>query len=145
MARSLDIFSRRMNVLANRLVSGADRLTRKVALVADQVIVSETPVDTGRAKSNWIVNLDAPASDTIEAYAPGEQGTTEGQNIQAALDQGSTVIANYRTGSEIHITNNLSYIQPLNDGSSDQAPANFVETAIQEAVNAVQSSHILDG
>lgn len=135
-----------MTVRAGRIGDNTTRLVRKVALAADQAVVSDTPVDTGRAKSNWIVELNSASSDTIEPYAPGRKGSTEAQNAQAAIDQGEAVISGYRSGNNvsIHITNNLPYIGELNNGSSSQSPANFVEQAVAEAVAAVNSSRIID-
>ena len=141
---SLEAFSRRMRIRSEKVVENVDKLVRKVALVADQAIVSATPVDTGRAKSNWIAQLNSPATQTISAYSPGELGATTAQNEQAAIDQASSVISGYNYGDEIHITNNLPYIQRLNDGYSGQAPTNFVETAVSQAVKAVSSARVLD-
>lgn len=125
-------FSARMRVRAKAVSENSDRLVRKVALSVDQALVSGTPVDTGRARSNWIVQLDAASDQTIEAYAPGSGASTVSDNTQAALAQGSREIAGYSGDhhSEIHITNNLPYIEQLNDGWSHQAPANFVQEAI---------------
>jgi hypothetical protein len=142
---SLSDFSRRITLRGRKVAEGADALTRKVALAADQAVVSGTPVDTGRARSNWIAAIGGPASSVIDAYVPGESGSTEAANTQAALNQAETVISGYTAGEEIHITNNLPYIQRLNDGYSAQAPANFVEHAVMEAVQVVQFGRIVDG
>lgn len=143
---NLSEFSRRITLRGRKVTEGADALTRRVALAADQAVVMSTPVDTGRARSNWIASLGGPASATIDAYAPGEAGSTEAANTQAALDQGEAVIRGYRgEGQEIHITNNLPYIQRLNDGYSAQAPANFVEQAVLEALQVVQFGRVVDG
>lgn len=141
---NLNEFSRRMNLRADRLGTNADKLVRKVALVADQAIVTSTPVDTGRARSNWIVQLDSAADQIISAYSEGRSGSTESENTQAAIDQGSRVISNYQTGRVIHISNNLDYIQDLNDGTSAQAPPNFVEIAVMEAVEAIRGSRLVE-
>lgn len=137
---NLNEFTRRIRARANTLGDNLTKAVRRVAITADAAVVLGTPVDTGRARSNWIVALGAPSSRTIEAYAPGEKGNTEAANTQAALDQGESVITGYVSGQdmEIHITNNLPYIQRLNDGYSAQAPANFVELAVMEAVGAAR-------
>lgn len=140
-------FSRRITLRGGTIATRADNLVRKVALVADQAIVVGTPVDTGRARSNWIVQIGSSADSPIYPYTPGERGSTGAANAQAAIDQGQRVISNYVGGSgqSIHITNNLSYIQKLNDGFSAQASANFVETAVFQAVRAVtQGSLVTD-
>lgn len=137
---SLNEFTRRIRARANAVGDKVTKAVRRVAITADAAVVMATPVDTGRARSNWIVALSAPASGVIEPYAPGEGGSTGPANTQAALDQGEQVITGYTAGHdiEIHITNNLPYIQRLNDGHSAQAPANFVETAVAEAVAAAR-------
>ena len=142
---SLSEFSRRITIRGRKVAEGADALTRKVALAADQAVVFGTPVDTGRARSNWIAAIGSAPSSVIDAYSPGEAGSTEAANTQAAIDQAESVIRGYNYGEEIHITNNLPYIQRLNDGYSAQAPANFVEQAVLEAVQVVQFGRVVDG
>lgn len=145
MAQDLNQFSRRISLLGQRVADNSDNLARKVALAADQAVVSATPVDKGRARSNWIAQIGSAPSDIIEAYAPGEGGSTAAQNTQAAQAQAEAVIRNYRYGDEIHITNNLPYIQRLNDGYSPQAGANFVESAVLEAAQVVQFGRVVEG
>lgn len=140
---SLSEFNKRIRVRTTRIVANTDRLVRRAATAIDQALVSSTPVDTGRARSNWIASINAPASSVIEAYVPGVEGVTGAQNAQAALTQAAGVISGYKTGQEIHLTNNLPYIGRLNDGFSRQAPANFVEEAILIGSRVVQSSNIV--
>lgn len=139
----LDDFSRNFTIQVDGIMNNIDGVVRKVALVADQAVVMATPVDTGRARSNWISEANNSSEQIIEAYTPGEQGNTAAANTQSALDQAEQVISGYRAGDSLHLTNNLPYIQALNDGSSAQAPANFVEIAIQTAVDAVQNAVIV--
>jgi hypothetical protein len=126
-----------------QLEVNASKIVRKAALVIDQAVVTSTPVDTGRARSNWQVQLNAAPEGTIESYVPGEGGSTGAQNTAAAIEQAKAEVANFKEG-EIHITNNLPYIGRLNQGSSAQAPANFVQTAIQQGVSAVRNSRLLN-
>ncbi len=135
-------FSRRIRTVAADISSNADKLTRKVALAVDQTVVMATPVDTGRARSNWIVSLGAPVSYTVPAYTPGKGQSTAQQNAQQAIDQGKAVIAGYNGGTSINITNNLVYIGALNNGWSAQAPANFVEQAIMAGVQVIPQSQV---
>ncbi len=123
-------FSKRMKAHGANVVKNGNAIKRKAALAVDATVVLATPVDTGRARSNWQVNLNSAADGSIEPYAPGKSGSTAGTNAQAALDQGKQVIGTAQPTQAIHITNNLPYIGRLNDGSSAQAPAGFVQTAI---------------
>lgn len=133
-------FSKRIAVLAVSLEEGVHRTVRKAALAADQAIVLATPVDTGRARANWVVSINAPASGERPMPSSPAAGASE------ALEQGREVVGRYGTNSShsaIHITNNLPYIGRLNAGSSAQAPAGFVEEAVQAAVAAVREARVL--
>ncbi len=136
---SLDRLARRMKMRANNVPREVNRVKRKAALAIDQAVVLGTPVDTGTARSNWVVTLDGPSDRTQEAYSKlvgGDIGETA--NAKAAMDQGKEVIARSKPEQDIHITNNLPYIVPLNEGSSAQAPAAFVEEAVDAGVKAAQ-------
>lgn len=132
-AKSLKQFGIDMRGRAAKLPDRADQITRQVALAADRAVVVATPVLTGRARANWQATLGAPAVGTVSDGAVGARraGTVAGPTAAAA-----NVIALYKGGpsAAIFLTNNLPYIVPLNNGHSKQAPAGFVE----KALNAVQ-------
>lgn len=122
-------FAASMQATAKKIVVNVDAGWRLTALAIDAAVVTSTPVDTGRARSNWRVSTEKQ-SDVFDAYAKGKGGKTVGENTSAALDQGKAAV-DAATGNTIYISNNLPYIEPLNDGSSAQAPAGFVELAVQ--------------
>jgi hypothetical protein len=145
-------FIRRIKLRADNLPREVGKVVRLAALAIDQTIVMATPVDTGRARSNWLVSLSTPREDMIEAYAPiPKMVSTPGSrlreraNAQAALNQGQAQIAARQPGEAIFISNNLPYIQRLNDGYSAQAPAAFVAASIDAAVAAVAGAKIDTG
>ena len=86
-----------------------------------------TPVDTGRARGNWFVSLDRP-NRTVDDFRKARQAITDG--IATIND---VVNGKFRT---IVLSNNLPYIERLNDGYSTQAPKKFVENEIDRVVNA---------
>jgi len=136
---SLRDFSVRMRRRVREVEVGVDRIVRETALLCDRELVLTTPVDTGRARSNWQVSVGAAETEAIPAYSEGEGGSTGAANAQAALDQGRAAVAGRGQGQTIFITNNLPYIGRLNDGYSAQAPAGFVQTAVQTAVEYVRN------
>lgn len=139
-------FGKNMKRAANTVQQNADRIVRKCALALDAALVMATPVDTGRARSNWQVSLDTPVTGTVEPYSPGKDGSTSGPNAQAAIDQGKATIGSYKGGganSSINITNNLAYIGKLNEGHSAQAPAGFVEKAVMVAIAAIKDENVI--
>ena len=144
---SFSQFSKRMGKIATDVEVNADKTARKTVLAVDQAVVLSTPVDKGRARSNWVAELDVPFEGELEPYVAGEAlGLGEAGNASAALAQAAAVASAYNgnINSEVHITNNLPYIQVLNDGSSDQAPANFVEEAVIEGTRAVKDAKLLE-
>lgn len=106
-----------------KVIGTLEKTVRAVALIVDSALVNTTPVDTGRARSNWLPSLNIPDVRIVE---PGQK-----PNIRNAILQ-------YNIADNILITNNLPYIQKLNDGSSKQAPAGFVDAALQVGKQAVR-------
>jgi len=122
---------------ADNIPKNVNKIIRLIALAIDQQLVISTPVDTGRARSNWIVStVDFPR--LVRApFAPGSGlGKGETQNAKAALDHGKSVIRSSKEGDAIYISNNVDYILDLNNGTSAQAPKFFIEAAILNGMKA---------
>lgn len=140
---SLERFSRRMKQRAGRIGREANRVKREVALAIDQALVTSTPVDTGTARSNWIVSLGQATDEIRPPYArTSKGGIGETANARGALAQGKSKISKSREEEAIHITNNIDYIRDLNDGKSPQAPAMFVEDAINTGTQVARGAKI---
>ncbi len=77
-----------------------------------------------------------------DAYSAGQKGSTAAENTAAALEQAKKALAGYRVGFPIVLSNNVDYIDDLNKGKSAQAPALFIQRALQAAVAAFESSGI---
>lgn len=137
-------FASRVQNISTRIGTNADQAVRKVALAVDQTVVMATPVDTGRARANWQVRAGIAPTEVIPPYVEGKGGSTAGQNVQAALDQGKIAISSAAPGQEIHITNNLPYIGALNNGHSAQAPAGFVEQAVNAGIETIRQARLID-
>lgn len=124
---------------ALKLVTGiAQEATRQ----AGAYVASETPVDKGVARSNWIATIDKPAEGTIPAYAPGSHlGIGEEANLRAAMNQHDQVTAQFDAAknTSLHVTNNVDYIGELNyTDHSAQASPGFFERAIPFAVSKIR-------
>lgn len=129
-------FNDRLKKLGERIRHNARETLKATAFAIDQALVTSTPVDTGRARSNWIVSLGSPTNEVVETYGPG------GASTQGALGQARDTLAGYTDGS-VYISNNVDYIGALNDGSSAQAPAGFIELAIETGVATVKKAQLL--
>ncbi len=146
MANDFGDFVRRINVHADNVPREVSKVMKKAALAVDQTVVMATPVDTGRARSNWIVSLGEPVDVIRRPYAPLPEGQDpskigETGNAQGAINQAKAEIERHKTGA-ICVTNNLPYIGRLNEGHSSQAGAMFVEEAVQAGVQAVANEQI---
>lgn len=112
-----------------KLVSQA---VRKITLDIDRNLTLATPVDTGRARANWQVTISKPASGVIDFDGGGDNNANKSAASAYSTNQTITALsAKMPEYPIVYITNNLDYIQRLNNGTSEQAPANFVETSIQ--------------
>lgn len=135
-SRSFGQLAKRLNVRVKQFSQNTERAVRRAAIAADQAAVTRTPVDTGRARGNWQVAVGSPALQPVAVGGP--------QAANAALAQGKAVISGWKLGGgSIYITNNLAYIVPLDNGSSQQAPAGMSQFAIQAAREELRKAKLL--
>lgn len=140
---TLENFTRRIRIRADNVPRAVNRIVRQCALAVDQALVLGTPVDTGRARSNWIVSVGQPVLTDRPPYAPGSLlGLNETANARAAIDHAKSVILQRQPEQTIYITNNVPYIEKLNRGYSAQAPAMFVERAVEAGITAVAGARL---
>jgi hypothetical protein len=88
-------------------------------------IVHATPEDTSHAVGNWQVGLGSAPGGIVAGTDPGGA---------AALAAGLGTIAGATLKQTINIGNNVDYLAYLLDGSSDQAPADFVNKEVDKVV-----------
>lgn len=115
-------------------------------------VVKATPVDTGRARSNWQVGVGDVVADDLEPYLQYEKGTgsfAETENAQAAIEAGDERLKGYTKG-DIFISNDVrnpkdgkGYIDALNAGSSSQAGRNFVNLAVMAGIEEINGVDLI--
>lgn len=123
-----------------------DRILTRTALAVDQVAVTETPVDTGRARANWRVAIgkepEADPRDPVEA-GPRKSAAREAANAKLAIEEGRAIITRSQLAfSPIFISNNVAYIERLEAGSSRQAPEGMLRAAVQAGVKVASKERI---
>lgn len=107
------------------LRTAVTQVVRMLALEIDAELRKATPIDTGHARRNWIASVGSP--NTQEA----KDDSARAQGIQAILS--------YELASgSLWVSNSVRYIRALNYGHSQQAPAGFVERAVDLAMQRVQ-------
>lgn len=129
---------------SQQVAKNANFLVQRVATKFLETVVDQTPVDSGKAITNWLVGVGYSPRGYYESLYPGTEGNTATANRRAAKSEGKAKIKSRTTGRTIYIANNAPYIQRLNDGYSAQAPAGFIEAARVEAEQIVSKTKLLE-
>lgn len=82
------------NAFERKVEGLLDKVVRKVALDIQGDLDRSTPVDTGRARSNWFGSVGSPRKDAQEIFTGSP-----------AVD-----FSGYKNGLKVFISNNLSLI-----------------------------------
>lgn len=93
-------------------------------LTLDAKLRRATPVDTGHARRNWISSVSQPHGAEVDDDAAHAAGIAEVLRYTLSL-------------GPIWLANNAPYVRRLNYGWSKQAPAGFIERAIDETIQEV--------
>jgi len=111
-------FDRDLVGIAKELNIDVGKVVIKLALDLHKKFSKRTPVDTGRARASWDIKEGGPSE-----FVPPE-GTHSGPKPQDGSGLTGTTIT--------FVTSAIHYMEYLNQGSSKQAPAQFIEIAIAE-------------
>jgi hypothetical protein len=102
-----------------------NKLARAIAMDALKGVVLKTPVDTGRARGNWEVTTGKPSVNVDIASYEGKhipEKLAETVVASRAIENGAGVIATAEPEKQvIWVSNNVPYIEELENGSSKQA------------------------
>lgn len=124
-----------MGFIAEKVGKNAELAVKRAAIAADQDAVLRTPVDTGRARANWVVSYGNPVFRISKAKdRSGDKAIAQGRNVIGSW--------NLKLGT-IYITNSLPYIVPLDTGLSDQAPNGMTRFAIEAARDQLRRARLL--
>ncbi len=130
----LATFARRIRRRAQQVETEVGKVVTETAILIDQTVVLATPVEFGGARANWLPSIGIPITEPTEDLDPSGQAT---------IAKGAAIIQSRAPGETVFISNNIHYIGLLNDGSSSQAPANFVQIAINTAIAFLRRRKIL--
>lgn len=116
---------RQAEEIGRRLKKYIEQVFKALTLEIDKELRIATPVDTGFARANWVPSVGSPSLGEVQGEAEHAAGVS--QVLSFRLEDGSTWVCNA-----------AEYIQRLNYGHSKQAPAMFIEAAVDRAVQAIQ-------
>ena len=98
-------------------VVGLEISVRATFIEALSAVMRATPVDTGRARSNWFTGVNRTPTVTSTRTRDGSR----------RLRDGARLARTFRAGGSLTLVNNLPYITKLEDGHSRQAPRGMVK------------------
>lgn len=114
--------------IGERLRKHIETIVKALVLEIDKELRKATPVDTGHARANWVPSVGAP-----------HVGEVEGLSAHAA---GVAEVLRFRLGDgAMWVSNGVDYVPILNYGTSQQAPAMWIEAAIDRAVATIQARY----
>jgi len=107
-----------MEKFAKQAEINLETVVKRVSFEVYNKAKKNTPVDTGRARGSW--NISEEYSD-LSTLPEGQYpvGTTN-------------AVGNISGKDEVHISNNLEYINALDEGRSRQAPSGMVDVTIAQ-------------
>lgn len=115
----------------------AERTIAKLTLDIHYNLLRATPVDTGWARANWVPSLGIPIEPPQPDFQTRDERAQAVSGARGAQEAGQASIVGYRLAAgPAWISNNVPYLEELNQGSSKQAPAGFAQMAIATAVLA---------
>lgn len=124
-------FTARMNELAEEFGASVNEMIIGTATAVSEAVIAATPVDTGRARNNWVATINKP----VQFQYLGSDFERSG-NTRKTLN--AAIIESRQAGQTIYIQNSLDYIQTLNQGWSQQAPAGFAQAAALKGAQVIR-------
>lgn len=120
-------FTADLTKYAKKTKSDIGTAKRAIVFNVFREVIKRTPVDTGRAKSNWFVSEGVPSTQINQRTDKSNLGNIGKHSAQEL----KSITINL--GFDF-LTNNLPYIGSLEYGRSDQAPLGMVRTTLRQFV-----------
>jgi len=137
-------FSKRIKVIAKEVSVNSTSVMRKTVITVASAVALRTTVDEGTARANWQIKIGFALGGMVNSFPKGKKGTTGLAVVAQVTNQAVSEMKKLKdTDTEVFISNNLPYIGVLNKGSSIQAPAGFVQSAIEAGLSAIRKSRLV--
>lgn len=124
-------FASQLQQFAELVQQDADEVFQIVATEVGKSVINLTPVDTGRALSNWNAGINAPDDVYRETEDPLDSKTS------ARL---AGEFQSLKFGDTAYITNATPHVPFLEYGSSKQAPNGMIRITLARFNNIVQDA-----
>lgn len=118
---------RAVKAFQKRAEDNMDQTTRSVALTLFTAVVRRSPVDTGRFRGNWSVQVDQTP----------QIKEVDDKSGDATISKAQSDLVGKKAGDRIMLLNHLPYSIELENGHSDQAPRGMVKLTVTNFINYV--------
>lgn len=136
--------SKQVQRIENELTGAVEKVVGKLQLRVLQGLQAGSPVDTGHARSGWFPATGTPVTNRLDR--PVDRAEAEDAAARRArrnLARATEILRSYRLRlGRVFITNPVPYIISLNEGSSSQAGARWVDKVIALAVKSFGGKQI---
>lgn len=123
-------FSKDIRSFVSKATTAHDKITRAATLELFSGVIKDTPVDTGRARGNWQTSVGSPAAGELDRE--DKSGALAMAEVQQKAPPGA--------GQVTLLTNNLPYIEQLENGSSRKAPEGMVRKNVDRVQRIVDAA-----
>lgn len=112
---------------ATKIRGDMNKFYKQVCMEVLKRIVLRTPVQTGRARGNWQLEIGRPASGILDVEG------SKGEMTDLSVNSGISKLRDIPPFSIVHVTNNVEYLFYLEyDRRSPQHPEGMVEVTLTE-------------
>lgn len=107
----------------------ASQVVRKIALELFTLIVTRSPVDTGRFRANNQISLNSLPGDAVLKFD---------KTGSVTISSGGARLGQYKLGDTIFLYNNVEYGLALEYGRSQQAPQGVYRLSVSDVMLHMQ-------
>ncbi len=116
MAKSFEL---QMKEFENMTAEKSEKLFRKVCFDLSNSIITNVPIDSGRAKGSFFPDIDKVSNEVNAIDDVDKSGSKSNARVANTTNR-------LKIGSSFTLTSNLDYILGLEYGKSKQSPKGFV-------------------
>jgi hypothetical protein len=113
----------------DRLEQWGEKTVRGTLLSLSSAIIKDTPVDTGRLRSNWMPSIGSP--DSTQGTATSEADT---------ISKVASTTTGLKMGDTFYLTNNLPYAAAIEYGHSKRFPEGMLRKNVAKYDRAIREA-----
>jgi len=127
-------FKKTLHSWADKAGDKLEALARQATLATAEIVVLNTPVDTGFLRGNWQAAIDKPSVAPGTIGGPGEVGARV-----------SITIKEFKTGTRFYFTNNTAYARAQEYGTTTMEGRFYVQSGVKRWRQTVKEAALALG